>query len=325
MQTSDPVYPHLIAGDRDNGMPIPFSALSGLSFLDGMMYTVEDSFYKESRMFAIDVSSYPYTITTEVKITDADDLLATALNTNLTAGASDILLNADKTVNLDLEGIEAAADGFWLVSEGRGTVGDVDQPFETPNLLLRVNAAGEIEEVVTLPAAITNDQLRFGLEGVAVDGENVVVAFQRAWTGLGDSDPRLGIYDTVGATWKFVYYPLDAPESQNGGWVGLSDLEALGNGKFYVLERDNQGGPDAAIKKIYMIDLGDFSVLDGTTIQKTLVKDLMGDLLSTGGMAVEKVEGLAVDGDGNIWINNDNDGVDGNSGEQLLMNLGSVN
>jgi secreted PhoX family phosphatase len=48
-------------------------------------------------------------------------------------------------------------------------------------------------------------------------------------------------------------------------------------------------------------------------------------LLSTGGMVVEKVEGLAVDSVGNVWINNDNDGVDDNSGEQLLLNLGPMN
>jgi hypothetical protein len=316
-----PAYPSLIAGDRADGKPIPFSALSALSFMDGMLYTVEDSFYKMSRMFAIDVSSYPYTITTEVKITDAADVLVGVLDANATA----ILLNDDKTVNLDLEGIEAVDGGFWLASEGSGTVGDAGRPFETPNLLLFVNTNGVIEQAVTLPDEFTSAQLRYGLEGVAVEGDVVVVAFQRAWTGLGDAEPRLGIYNTVSATWKFVLYPLDTPESQNGGWVGLSDLASLGNGEFYVLERDNQGGMDAAIKKIYSINLGDFSVADGTTVTKTLVRDLIPDLLSTGGMVVEKVEGLAVDSVGNVWINNDNDGVDDNSGEQLLLNLGPMN
>ncbi len=55
------------------------------------------------------------------------------------------------------------------------------------------------------------------------------------------------------------------------GWVGLSDITALGGGDFLIVERDNQGGPDAAIKKIYGISLGDIdSVPDGSTITKTL-------------------------------------------------------
>jgi hypothetical protein len=119
-------------------------------------------------------------------------------------------------------------------------------------------------------------------------------------------------------------YPLDEPESQYGGWVGLSDVESLGEGVFLVLERDNQGGLDAAVKRIYKIDLGDFSAEEGSVVEKTLYRDLMPDLKSFNGLVVEKVEGLTVDGAGNLWINNDNDGVDDNSGEQLLLNLGSV-
>ena len=59
-------------------------------------------------------------------------------------------------------------------------------------------------------------------------------------------------------------------------------------------------------------------------ISKTLVKDLMPDLVSLNGLVFEKIEGLAVDGDSNIWINNDNDGVDDNSGENLLLNVGPL-
>ena len=57
-------------------------------------------------------------------------------------------------------------------------------------------------------------------------------------------------------------------------------------------------------------------------MEKTLVRDLLPDLMSYKGQVVEKVEGMTVDSKGNLWINNDNDGVDDNSGEQLLLNLG---
>ena len=242
----------------------------------------------------------------------------------MSAEEADILLNDDATVNLDQEGIDVIGDGkgFWIVSEGSGTVGDIENPIETPNLLLRLSDKAIIEEVIMLPEEVNSIQARYGFEGVAVDGDNVVVAFQRAW--VNETDPRLGIYNTATSTWKFVMYPLDEPESQNGGWVGLSDLEALGEGVFLVLERDDQAGLDAAIKRVYSIDLGDFSMEDGTLVEKTLVRDLIPDFLSYHGQVPEKVEGLTVDGNGNMWVNNDNDGIDDSIGEQILMNLGPV-
>jgi len=114
---------------------------------------------------------------------------------------------------------------------------------------------------------------------------------------------------------------LDEPESQNGGWVGLSDIAPLGNGQFLVLERDNQGGEDAAIKRLFSIDLGDFSVEDGSTISKVFFRDLIPSITAYNGAIIEKVEGLAVTKGGKIWINTDNDGVDDNSGEQLLIRV----
>lgn len=142
---------------------------------------------------------------------------------------------------------------------------------------------------------------------------------QRAWGG--EKDPRLGIFNTATAEWKFVFYPLGQPESQNGGWVGLSDIAPLGGGEFMVLERDNQGGMDAAIKRLFTIELGDFSVEDGTTIEKHFYMDLVPHIAAYNGAMLEKVEGLAVTASGHIWINTDNDGVDDSSGEQLLIQV----
>jgi hypothetical protein len=112
--------------------------------------------------------------------------------------------------------------------------------------------------------------------------------------------------------------------SPNGGWVGLSDLTSLGGGKFLMVERDNQGGPDARIKRLYSFDVT--GVAAGGTVTKTLVRDLLaqGDLTRTGGLAPEKIEGSAVTLDGDVWIVNDNDGVDGNSGETQLTRLGTL-
>ena len=325
-EENSPAYPTLVSDNREDGTPIPFSALSGLVAGPDGVYTVEDSFYRMSRILKIDPSSFPYTVVDEMRVMDSNDVFATAiegLTTSDGAPLADSVLNDDKTINIDQEGISMAhTGGFWIVHEGAGTVGDVDRPVEHPNVLFKVSAEGVIEKVVLLPAEVNAIQLRFGFEGVSEDGDYVVVAFQRAW---GDeANPRLGIYNQVTATWKFVFYPLDAPESQAGGWVGLGDISTFGAGKFLVVERDNQGGPDAAVKRIYSIDLGDYSMEEGTTIEKTLLRDVLDDIRTTNGPVLEKIEGLAIDGDGNVWMNNDNDGVDDNSGERWLWNLGPL-
>ena len=86
-----------------------------------------------------------------------------------------------------------------------------------------------------------------------------------------------------------------------------------------VLERDNQGLTDAAVKRMYRIDLN--VELEGQVIEKELVTDLI-DIYSTiGALPMEKIEGLAYTKEG-VWILNDNDGLDDNSGETQLLNLG---
>ena len=338
-----PEYPTLVSKPRDpsskNGPFIPFSALSGLASAcpfgvkwfednggckENILYTIEDSFYNKNRILTIDTSTFPAVITSEMRIMDSDSILTDCLQGNIGDGVDvSSIVNKDMTVNIDPEGIAVSTKGgFWIVSEGKGTVGDKSKPFETPNLLLKVTDDAKITECTMLPKdGSFLDQSRYGFEGVAEDGDRVIITIQREW---GDeSNPRIAVYDTSAETWKYAFYPLDEPESQNDGWVGLADIAPVGGGKFLVLERDNQFGPDAAIKKIYAIDLGDYSFEDGKTVTKSLEKDLMGDLKKSNGQVFEKVEGLAVSKSGSIWFNNDNDGVDGNSGEQALLNVGT--
>ena len=215
--------------------------------------------------------------------------------------------------------------GFWVVSEGNGTIGDAGRPINSLNFLIKVDAGGVIQDVATLPDAVNDGQLRFGFEGVAEYDGKAYVAFQRIWAGTGDTNVRIGIYDPADGSWEFAYYPLDAVESPAGGWVGLSDITSLGNGRFLLVERDNQGGPDARVKRLYEIDL-DGAVLGDYTmpVEKTLVRNLMPDLMAPGGLVFEKIEGSAVTPAGNVWIINDNDGVDDNSGESQLLNLGPL-
>lgn len=333
-------YPTISAADRSDGKPIPWGAISGLAAdrtQDHLLYAVDDSYYQRNRIFTLDVSRQPAVLMNEIFLRDSNDVLAASPVAELAdatvaanhASRADVfdeadlanLINADKTLNIDPEGIAHASDGgFWIASEGEGTVGDTARPINSLNMVLKTDAQGVIEKVFTLPEDVNEVQIRFGFEGIAEANGLAYVAFQRAWTG--DDEPRIGVLDPADGSWSFYFYPLDDATSPNGGWVGLSDLTALGNGDFLVIERDNQAGPDAAVKKLYRFSVD--GLADGDTISKTPVRDLMADLRAAGGMILEKIEGSAVTADGILYIVNDNDGIDGSNGETQLLNLGRI-
>ncbi|WP_284466560.1 esterase-like activity of phytase family protein [Diaphorobacter nitroreducens] len=330
-QSAPAAYPTIQSVNRGDGTPIPWSAMSGLvaAPTGSVVYGIDDSFFRGNRIFEIDTSVKPASLRREIRITDPNGKIA-ALAALLPAAkdanafdATDLpaLVNADGSVNLDPEGIAlASGGGFWIASEGAGTVGEAARPVLSANLVFKLSATGVIEDVIQLPADVNAKQQRFGFEGIAESNGKLVVAFQRAWAG--ETQPRIGVYDLAAKTWQFMFYPLDAVTSPNKGWVGLSDLTALGNNRFLVIERDNQGGPDARIKKLYRIDLN--GVADGATLTKTLVRDVLPDLRTTKGLVVEKIEGLAVMANGDVLLVNDNDGVDDNNGETWLFNLGKL-
>jgi len=330
-QTAAAAYPTIQSVNRADGTPIPWAALSGLAAAPAgsLVYAVDDSFFGANRVFEIDTASAPAKLQREIRITDPSGKIAALAATLPDVASADAfddsdlkaMVNADGSVNLDPEGIAvASAGGFWVASEGSGTVGDAAYPVKTANLIFKLSASGVIEDIIALPADVNAKQMRFGFEGVAESDGKLVVAFQRAWKG--ETSPRIGVYDLTAKTWQFMFYPLEKVSSPNGGWVGLSDITALGGGKFMLVERDNQGGPDARIKRLYRIDLS--GVANGDTLTKTLMRDLINDLKAPGGAVPEKIEGAARLANGNVLIVNDNDGVDDNSGEVQLLNLGKV-
>ena len=322
-------YPTVISANRrGTSTPIPWGALSGLAvnpITSKVGYAVHDSFYQSSRIYRMILGS-PAAIVGEIILKDQEGRLAVV---------DDALVNDDGTVNLDLEGVATRRLGeFWVVSEGAGTVGSDSRPFESLNLLLKVNHLGEIKSVVTLPESTNARQVRFGFEGVAVTGyagsEKVYVAFQREWADDPDDRVRIGEYSVSDRTWRYFYYPLEQPQSENGGWVGLSEIIALKGDRFAVVERDNQGGTDAVIKRIYQFSIADLAPIEdsvvGTTptfpvVEKELVRDLVPDILARGGAVLEKIEGLAVTRRGDAIFVNDNDGVDDSNGETQLIKI----
>lgn len=369
-----PSYPTIAAEDRPDGTPIPWAALSALAADPtdaNQAWTVYDSYYRKSRIFSVDTSDFPALIDGEIVLVDSKGKFLEAIenaisaattpgnpyNTALEAALVDAnsglapeealsfsdmfdldagdLINEDGTVNLDPEGLARRADGgFWLASEGAGSIDDYAKKRRILSLdwLFKVAEDGTIEEVVSLPDAVNGKQVRFGFEGVASvgsgDSEVLYVAFQRKW--IGEAHPRIGRYDTAAGEWTFAFYPLDAVASPAGGWVGLSEIVALGTDSFLVLERDNKGNLDAAIKKIYQVSTASVTFKPESeaasfeTLAKSGVLDLLPHLEADNGFVIEKVEGLAVLANGDAIIVTDNDGVDDNSGETQFINLGRL-
>lgn len=342
-------YPTIVSVDDEDGAPTPWSALSGLAAdadQPGIVYAVHDSYYKGSRVYRIDTNQSPALLSEELVLNDGNGALRGALETIAATFPDaddfdvDAFFNEDGSLNLDLEGVANQNNGsFWLVSEGAGNlengVSDPgDRPFESPNLLLGVDANGLIRRVAYFRPALLGNQLRFGFEGVTTYDGHVYVCVQRRWADAGDPADmaRIARLNISNGSWQFAYYPLDAATSAAGGWVGLSEITHVGDGRMIVVERDNQGGADAAVKRLYSFDADDLTwkghaqTPNMDVAVKTLVRDILveGDFDATGGVVPEKLEGFCVLPNGDALLVNDNDGVDDNSGETQLLNLGDI-
>ncbi|WP_372833045.1 esterase-like activity of phytase family protein [Puniceibacterium confluentis] len=286
-------YPTLTSSGA--GTLIGWGAISGMVAGEGAtLYAVNDSFYGfQPTIFTIDTAVTPAQITSALPVTRA----------------------GSPAQKLDMEGITRDGDGgFWVASEGRS-----DRL--VPHALYHVNAKGEITDEVSLPAALLAQETRFGFEGVTRVGDWLWMAMQREW---GD-DPRdhvkLVAYNVETEEWGAVLYPKAAADV---GWTGLSEIVARGDW-VYVIERDNQIGDAARVKKIYRIPAADMVPgalgAELTVVRKEEVRDLIPDLKAWGGYVADKVEGLAILDDGTFWVSTDNDGVDDSSGETFMWSF----
>jgi DNA-binding beta-propeller fold protein YncE len=304
-------YPTVVsADDPATGAPIGWGALSGLAAdpgAAGTVYAVSDSYYDSSRIFTLDVAAMPARIVSFVE-----------------------LRRDGKAASYDLEGVALkAGGGFWVVPEGNP---ERKNPLTSSSRLLAVAADGTIEEEIALPEALAAQAVRFGFEGVASWGEGadekVVVAVQRAWQDDPKGMAKLAVYTPASRSWGFVHYPLEAPRSPAGGWVGLSEITALGDGRFAVLERDNQPGTGAALKTITVISLAGITPVaygeKPPVVGKKLAIDLLPAMLAGKGWISDKPEGFAVLANGELVAVTDNDGVDGATGETQLLRLGTA-
>ncbi|MEM8903448.1 MAG: esterase-like activity of phytase family protein [Actinomycetota bacterium] len=337
LQEAAPVYPQLVSGpDGTNRWPIAWGAQSGLAAHPtdpDIAYSVSDSFYADSTIFQLDLSTTPVTITDAIELVDGDGM----------------------QLSVDLEGIDATLNAdtgaleFWVATEG-GIPSDA-MVASTPNQIHLVAADGEVMQSIGLPAdrqacwtasaddATNTDRRnnRFGFEGItmAPDG-SLWIAQQREWdgyVGMVDGVDCTQFNDPAGqtnlwkytpgeasmdaGTWEQYPYTLDDPAAA-GGWVGLSEILAYGPDTFLVVERDNQLAGDAEVKRIYPVSVP----AEPGAVTKGAALDLLPTMQAQNGLVLDKVEGAMVTITGDLWISTDNDGVDDAPGESLLLNLG---
>ncbi len=291
-----PPFPSIVSGDVD-GAPIGWGALSTLSADpadENRLYTATDSAYGPARILGVDVSQTPALIDTALPITENGE-----------------------PVNLDTEGVAARPDGGWVLA--------VEGEEGPDNQLVFVAADGTIENRVSLPADVAAGLGGQGLEGVAVDNDNVWVAVQREVKTDPKGVVRLGRYTPADDKWEWFGYQLESTDA-DGDWVGLSEI-AVHDGNLLVLERDKLNGPDARVKSIYRVAIPSggeaFSANDGPKVlPKTLARNLLPDLQATNGFVQEKVEGFAIAGNGNLYVVTDNDAVEDANGETVFLDLG---
>ncbi|MBD9386618.1 esterase-like activity of phytase family protein [Agrobacterium sp. AGB01] len=292
-------YPQLVSATVD-GAPIGWGALSGLvadAEKDGILYAVSDSVYgMQPSIYTIDATQKPAVITSVLHVKR----------------------DGQPAQKLDIEGITLdGKGGFWLASEGNSEK-------LLPHALYNVNAKGEIKAEIALPKELLEGETRYGFEGVTVVGEGddatLWMAVQREWGKDEKGFVKLVSYNPKAKEWGAVRYQLDKPEA---GWVGLSEISAHGD-HVYIVERDNQIGDAAAIKKLYRVAKADLkpAKIGGELplVTKELAHDFLPDLKAqTNGYTVDKLEGFAFDKSGKAYAVTDNDGVDDSSGETLFF------
>lgn len=301
-----------IASDDADGTPIGWSALGALSAKPGSsrtLYAASDTVSKNATIFTVDIGRRPARITSSIPVT-----------------------RGGVPAQLDVEGLYARpAGGFWLASEGATGAG---------NLLVRTDASGAILREVALPAEVSDKIGKWGLEGVTgtidAGGEHVWFVVQRPlWSVVGttplpaeDGIARIGRYDVVTGRFAWYGYRLETT-STPGDWMGLSEITAIDDHTFAVVERDKLNGPAAAVKRVYTVSVptDDGAVTDPgdqlPVLDKTLAIDVLPALRATRGWTQEKLEGFAIAG-GRAYAVTDNDGLKDATGETVFLRLGTV-
>jgi len=309
-----PAWPSIVSDTDQAGAPIGWTALGALSAVPGnphMLWAASDAAAATGRIYKVDTGVTPAEIVSVREVHFADGELA----------------------QLDIEGIAARPEGgFWVASEGATGA---------ENYLMRLTTSGEVveDESIELPAEVTDHIGKWGLEGVTTvgsgDEEQVYVAVQRPlWedpeaddlTPLEGDVARIGRYTPATGEWEWFGYPLDST-STDGDWIGLSEITAVDADTLAVIERDKLSGPSAALKAITTVDVPEHGAATGeepVMLTKQTAYDVLPDLRATHGWTQEKLEGLTIGADRQVYAVTDNDGLDNATGETQLLRLGKL-
>src|SRR5262245_19914440 len=246
--------------------------------------------------------------------------------------------NSPASLRFDPEGIRMSPAGTFFVSDEYG-------PF-----VYEFNAAGRRLRSLPVPAKFLIDHPRAvgadelpptntkgrqsnrGMEGLAIspDGSKLYGMMQNALVqdgALNAANQRRGFHNRIleidlatGATREFVYV---LTERSNG----VNEILAINDHEFLVIERDGNGGNDAAFKKLFKIDITGATDVSGVPslpqtaplppgvvpVNKTLFLDLLDPAFGLKGPTFpEKIEGLAFgadlpDGRHLLLVSHDND------------------
>ncbi|MBN9120821.1 MAG: esterase-like activity of phytase family protein [Planctomycetes bacterium] len=270
-------------------------------------------------------------------------LTATALLTNEDGkrfvGALDALAHKEpeKNLRLDPEGVRVGRGGGIYISDEYGpVVYEFDAKGKRVRSLpvpahFRVARPGKSPSDELPPKSKSGRVPNRGMEGLAIapDGSKLFGIMQSPLVqdgALNEKNERVGVNCRVleidlatGKTREFVYRLDDAAN-------GASEIVAVGDRDFLVLERDGAGGKDAKCKKLFRIDLTgatDVSAVAAlpagalpatvTLTKKALFLDLLAPRFKiAGGDCPEKFEGLTfgpdlADGRRLLLVTADND------------------
>jgi hypothetical protein len=300
LASTAPTFPQLVSNNLTN--PVGWGALSGLGAVPGtrhQLVAVTDSSYSPTKLVRINTFRTPARVVGELVVTDA----------------------SGTPIGVDAEGVAVRpGGGYWLAVEGATG---------PQNRLLRLDASGAVQEEVPLPPEVAGALGSQGLEGVTTvagpSGEQVWVTLQRELV----TDPRgvvrIGRYDVATSAWTWFGYPL-ASTAVEGDWIGLSEITAVGPRTFAVVERDTLSGPQARVKQLAVVTLPTTDPAPGTlpVLTKRVALDVLPALRATNGWTQEKLEGLTVGGDGQVYAVTDNDAVTDATGETVFLRLGSA-
>ncbi|MDZ7949776.1 phytase [Nostoc sp. DedQUE09] len=261
---------------------------------------------------------------------------------------------ANDPLGADLEGIVIAENGdYWLVDEYRPAIyhfdtnGKLIDRFIPQGTATAPNPDQSAETFGTevLPAVYAQRRNNRGFEAVALEGNKLYAFIQSPIdnpdvandaTSKASLNLRILEFNIVSkqVTGEYLYRLEGLP-----GTDKIGDAVSLGNGKFAVVERDDNG-TSAGNKLIYQIDLAgatninnsaNFTLPTGKTIEQLtstelatanitpVSKSLIANAAQLGYTGVEKLEGLALVAPNTLALLNDNDfNITGNTAAEKL-------